>query len=81
MAPKKVVKSPAIKIQFMNLTLVGDSPLVCHAWSEKAKKIMADDQDPRKGQASKNKKRQNSRISGEHVSSSERKTWFPVNCF
>jgi len=48
MAQKKVVKSPAIKIQFMNLILVGDSPLVCHAWSEKAKKIMADDQDPEK---------------------------------
>lgn len=29
---------PAIEISTFELTLVGDSPLIVHAWSEKAKK-------------------------------------------
>jgi hypothetical protein len=35
---------PALNIQFLKLRLVGDSPLICHAWSEKAKKQMLDAQ-------------------------------------
>lgn len=35
---------PAIKIKKLQLTLVGDSPMICHAWSEKAKKEMLDKQ-------------------------------------
>lgn len=35
---------PALNIQFMTLRLRGDSPLICHAWSEKAKKQMLDAQ-------------------------------------
>ena len=31
---------PAIKIQEFDLNIVGDSPLICHAWSEKAKLMM-----------------------------------------
>lgn len=31
---------PALEIQFLKLRLVGDSPLICHAWSEKAKAMM-----------------------------------------
>lgn len=47
MATKKtesVITLPALNIQFMKLRLVGDSPLICHAWSEKAKKQMLDSQ-------------------------------------
>lgn len=33
-----------IKIETMKLTLVGESPLIVHAWSEKAKKAMRDKQ-------------------------------------
>jgi len=35
---------PPIDIRRMEITLVGDSPLICHAWSEKAKKQMLDKQ-------------------------------------
>ena len=31
---------PAIKLQEFDLRIVGDSPLICHAWSEKAKLMM-----------------------------------------
>lgn len=41
---QKVINIPAMNIQTMNLRLVGDSPLICHAWSEKAKKMMLDKQ-------------------------------------
>lgn len=34
----------AIDIQVLKLTLIGDSPLICHAWSEKAKSMMRDKQ-------------------------------------
>lgn len=39
-----VVAVPELKIQGMEVTLVGDSPLICHRWSEKAKKQMLDKQ-------------------------------------
>lgn len=35
---------PRLKIQRAEITLVGDSPLICHAWSDKAKRIMLDRQ-------------------------------------
>lgn len=35
---------PPLKIETLELTLVGDSPLVVHAWSDKAKKMMLDKQ-------------------------------------
>lgn len=38
------IELPALKIQRLEVTLIGDSPLVCHAWSEKAKKQMLDKQ-------------------------------------
>lgn len=38
------IELPPIKVQRMELTLVGDSPLICHAWSEKAKRQMLDKQ-------------------------------------
>ena len=48
MATKKstdtVITLPALNIQVMSLRLVGDSPLICHAWSEKAKREMLDKQ-------------------------------------
>lgn len=34
---------PPLKIERLSLTLVGDSPLIVHAWSEKAKRQMARD--------------------------------------
>lgn len=42
--PKTAVTLPAMNIQRLQLTLVGDSPLICHAWSEKAKKQILDKQ-------------------------------------
>jgi hypothetical protein len=46
MATKKetVITLPALNIQMLQLRLVGDSPLICHAWSEKAKRQMLDTQ-------------------------------------
>jgi hypothetical protein len=47
MAPKKqetAVEVPKLKIQTVELHLVGTSPLVVHAWSEKAKQQMRDKQ-------------------------------------
>lgn len=35
---------PAMRVETINLMLVGDSPLIVHAWSEKAKKQMLDKQ-------------------------------------
>jgi hypothetical protein len=37
-----VVSLPKINIQVMELTLIGDSPLISHAWSERNKKLMLD---------------------------------------
>ncbi len=48
MAKKKaeleVISIPKIKIDKLQLTIVGDSPLICHAWSSKAKQQMLDKQ-------------------------------------
>ena len=47
MAKDKVqqeVKIVPLKIQVFTIKLVGDSSLVCHAWSDKAKKMMLDKQ-------------------------------------
>jgi hypothetical protein len=38
------IELPALKIETVHFTLVGDSPLIVHAWSEKAKKQMLDKQ-------------------------------------
>lgn len=38
---------PAMKIKTMDLRIVGDSPLICHAWSEKAKRMMLEKQTKR----------------------------------
>lgn len=35
---------PSLNIATMTLTLIGDSGLICHAWSEKAKRAMLDKQ-------------------------------------
>lgn len=37
---QKVIEIKPIKLQQANITLVGDTPLIVHAWSEKAKKEM-----------------------------------------
>lgn len=39
-----VIEVPRIDVQHMEITLIGDSPLICHKWSEKAKKEMLDKQ-------------------------------------
>lgn len=41
---EQVITLPALKIEFLKLRLRGDSPLICHAWSEKAKRQMLDSQ-------------------------------------
>lgn len=43
-AEKLIVKIPAIKINRMSIALVGDSPLICHKWNDKAKKQILDKQ-------------------------------------
>lgn len=44
MAKTELVELKKINIKFVEITLVGDSPLIVHAWSEKAKKGMLDKQ-------------------------------------
>ena len=48
MATKKpeaqVIELPRLEIKTFKLRLVGDSALICHAWSEKAKSMMLDTQ-------------------------------------
>ncbi len=39
-----VLEIPAIEIKTLVLHIVGDSPLICHAWSHKAKQEMLDKQ-------------------------------------
>lgn len=35
---------PAMNLQTIKMTVIGDSPLICHAWSSKAKRAMLDKQ-------------------------------------
>ena len=44
MATETEFDIPAIEISTFELTLVGDSPLIVHAWSEKAKREILDKQ-------------------------------------
>lgn len=39
-----VISVPEVRIGNLEVTLVGDSPLICHAWDEKTKKQMLDKQ-------------------------------------
>jgi hypothetical protein len=39
-AADQVIELPKLNIQYMEITLIGDSPLICHAWSRKAKEQM-----------------------------------------
>jgi hypothetical protein len=43
-SPTQAIQLPPLDLRVMGLRLVGDSPLICHAWSEKAKKQMLDKQ-------------------------------------
>lgn len=45
------IELPALQLQTISLELVGDSPLIVHAWSEKAKRLMLDKQMKRATQA------------------------------
>lgn len=38
------INLPPIEVAFLEINIVGDSPLICHAWSDKAKKMMLDKQ-------------------------------------
>jgi len=47
MAPKKEdvgIELPPLDIRLMEVTVIGDSPLIVHAWSEKAKREMLEKQ-------------------------------------
>lgn len=44
MAKKEIIMIPAIKIEELPITLVGDSPLIVHRFSEKTKREMLDKQ-------------------------------------
>lgn len=45
MAKKKLeLTIPALEIQVMEVRIIGDSPLISHAWSEKAKRMMLEKQ-------------------------------------
>lgn len=41
---EQAITLPALNLQRVSLMLVGDSPLICHAWSAKAKRAMLDKQ-------------------------------------
>ena len=43
-AKPQVIELPAIRIETAEFILIGDSPLIVHAWSEKAKRQMLDKQ-------------------------------------
>ena len=43
-ADTKRIELPALKIEQARVTLIGDSPLISHKWSDKAKKQMLDKQ-------------------------------------
>lgn len=38
--PDVAIELPALALRVMDVTLIGDSPLICHAWSHKAKQQM-----------------------------------------
>jgi hypothetical protein len=38
------IRIPELRIERMELRLVGDAPLICHRWSEKARQMMLDKQ-------------------------------------
>lgn len=40
MAKQEVVEIRPIEMQSVTLQLVGDTPLIMHAWSDKAKRMM-----------------------------------------
>lgn len=42
--PAEGITLPKLNLQHLEITLVGDSPLICNAWSEKAKRAMLDKQ-------------------------------------
>lgn len=44
MAKDAPIVLPRIDVRRLGVVLVGDSPLICHAWSEKAKRQMLDKQ-------------------------------------
>lgn len=44
MAAATKIELPALRIETLSLMLIGDSPLIVHAWSEKAKRQMLDKQ-------------------------------------
>lgn len=48
---EQAITIPALDIKFLRLRIVGDSPLICHAWSEKAKRQMLDKQMKKAAQA------------------------------
>jgi len=43
-AAPQTIELPKLEIKAIKLLIVGDSPLICHAWSEKAKREMLDKQ-------------------------------------
>jgi len=51
----EVVALAPLEIKAMKLKLVGDAPLICHAWSQKAKQEMLDKQMGKAGAAKKKK--------------------------
>lgn len=38
------IQIPSLRIDLIHIRLIGDSPLICHAWSDKAKRMMLDKQ-------------------------------------
>lgn len=43
-SPEQRIEIPALKIKTFSLTLVGETPLIVHAWSDKAKRMMLNKQ-------------------------------------
>lgn len=43
-APAERIELPQLEIKTVRIQIIGDSPLICHRWSDKAKKQMLDKQ-------------------------------------
>lgn len=43
-AEKLAIELPRLDLQRLSIVLIGDSPLICHAWSKKAREQMLDKQ-------------------------------------
>lgn len=49
--PDAVIELPPLRLKVLEVKVIGDSPLICHRWSEKARRAMLDKQMKKAAQA------------------------------